>query len=360
MYYTIILHDNRLRRGTIFRSIIIIFSVLVCILAGCTSGEQDREIFVHDGANLLMPEQEKRIAELNSALLADLDIHIVVDILEQSPEDIDQKATELFDAYSLGIRTHGNKGVLFLIDPQGRQVRLEIGYDLEGIFPDGFVGYIERRQMVPFFVSGAVGAGIEAAVELLVGRALGEIDVGRYVLTEDLPETSGHFSGGAGAKTAVEIGSRDPEKEPTPLNVTFTAQPTPDETLQRYKEALRLHIKDPNLGIYTPATRVFFSTWIVTDAQQDNELSELTLHSVYSVFKKDNLTVFVFPVEDRRISPYFFFRDDSGWMLDFASMSRYIGFNHKNQWFFRTTDHEYMFAFGDYFFDRNGFPHEKK
>lgn len=46
-----------------------------------------------------------------------------------------------------------------------------------------------------------------------------------------------------------------------------------------------------------------------------------------------------------------------GWMLDFAAMIRWIGFNHKNQWFFRATEHPFMFAFDDVVFDRHGFPH---
>ena len=43
-------------------------------------------------------------------------------------------------------------------------------------------------------------------------------------------------------------------------------------------------------------------------------------------------------------------------MLDIASMSRLIGFNHGNQWFFRDRDHEFMFAFEDLRFDESGFP----
>jgi len=42
-------------------------------------------------------------------------------------------------------------------------------------------------------------------------------------------------------------------------------------------------------------------------------------------------------------------------MLDFAAMNRSVGFNHKNQWFFRTSEHDFMFAFNDIVFDRNGF-----
>lgn len=45
-----------------------------------------------------------------------------------------------------------------------------------------------------------------------------------------------------------------------------------------------------------------------------------------------------------------------GWQLDFASMSQSIGFNHRNQWFFRSREHPYMFAFADWGFDSHGFP----
>jgi hypothetical protein len=34
----------------------------------------------------------------------------------------------------LGRKTGGARGMLFLVDPQGKAVRLETGYDLEGIF----------------------------------------------------------------------------------------------------------------------------------------------------------------------------------------------------------------------------------
>jgi len=38
-------------------------------------------------------------------------------------------------------------------------------------------------------------------------------------------------------------------------------------------------------------------------------------------------------------------------------MSHLIRFNHKNQWFFRSFNHEFMFAFDDVGFDQNGYPY---
>jgi hypothetical protein len=67
-----------------------------------------------------------------------------------------------------------------------------------------------------------------------------------------------------------------------------------------------------------------------------------------------------YPVSNRHAHPFFFRRGERGWMLDFAAMNRTIGFNHKNQWFFRTTDHPFMFGFEDLTFDRHGFPHRQR
>jgi hypothetical protein len=33
--------------------------------------------------------------------------------------------------------------------------------------------------------------------------------------------------------------------------------------------------------------------------------------------------------------------------------------NRKNQWFLRTPEHGFMFAFNAMVFDRNGFPHKR-
>ncbi|MBN2297970.1 MAG: TPM domain-containing protein [Deltaproteobacteria bacterium] len=334
----------------------VLFTIL-CMVYACTWLSRDDHT-VHDEASLLTETQKTRINSLCRELINDLDIDIVIDILDKSPENIDEKATEIFNRRAVGRNTQGNKGVLFLIDPHGRQVRLEIGYDLEEIFPDGFVGYIERRQMSPFFQDGRVGEGIEATMELLVGKALDTIDSGAYNLDNESVSTSKYYSGGAGAKQTIAIGEGINPALTSQDAAMFSAQPSPKETLEKYKEVLKNHIKDPDLGIYTIQTRAFFSDWLVTDAQQDNELNDLEHNAMQSCFQKDNLAVITFPVEERSRAPYFFRRDTSGWMLDFASMNKIIGFNHKNQWFFRNTGHEFMFAFENITFDKHGFPHK--
>jgi uncharacterized membrane protein YgcG len=341
-----------------------IFLFSVTMFAGCTENSAPPKssgiTFVVDQAALLSQAEKNHIIQLCRALLKDMDIHIMAVVLKQRPVDIDNQAVELFQEYGVGRTTNGAKGVLFLIDPSGKQVRIEIGYDLEPIFTDGFTGYIERRQMAPFFQAHKIGAGIEATVELLVGRALGKIETSDYAKEKDKDQTGQFLSGGAGSRMNVEIGSTAIEKQASPLAKKYPAQPSVRDTLDKYIEVLRLHIKDPNLGIYTPETRKFFSQWVVTDAQQDNERRIITRAlSTAEIFTKDNLAVIRFSPDDRQASPFFLEKGGPGWMLDFASMTKLIGFNHKNQWHLRQTNHNYMFGFKEIYFDKNGFPHKK-
>ena len=324
---------------------------LLVLLAGCPSRQELP--LVDDRAGLLAPERVARLTAYHDRLLGDLDIHFQLTVLDKSPGDLDQAAVELFERLLLGETTGGARGVLLLVDPQGGQVRLEIGYDLEGIFPDGFVGYVEREQLTPFFAADRVADGIEATVELLVGRALGEVPAD-YRGGVELE----HLSGGGGARVAVAIGSGAEAKEVVEERGRFAAQPTPRATLERYLEVLQSHVKDPELGIYTPETRAFFAKWLVTDAQQDNERKGLEANLPEAEERiAGDLAVLRFPVDNRQSAPYLFRQSAEGWQLDMAAMSRLIGFNHKNQWFFRAVDHEFIFAFDDLRFDENGFPY---
>ena len=86
--------------------------------------------------------------------------------------DIDLFTVDLFDELNVGSRSATGRGLLLVIDPAQDLVRLEVGYALEGIFPDAFVAYVQHRQMVPFFRSKRLGDGILATTELIIDRVL--------------------------------------------------------------------------------------------------------------------------------------------------------------------------------------------
>lgn len=151
---------------------ILVLMLVGVLLVGCQRSDDQS---IEDRAGLLTSLERQRVASFAHSLLQNHDIELKVVVLKKAASDLDQKALQLFDNFGLGRQTRGAHGLLLVIDPLGQQLRLEVGYDLEGLYPDGFVGYVENRQMTPFFQAGRVGAGIEATVELLIGRAAGGI-----------------------------------------------------------------------------------------------------------------------------------------------------------------------------------------
>lgn len=335
-------------RADNYRTIILV--IMSCLLISCSKGGE--QSFLEDQAGLLGEAQKQYLKDYNNALLHDLDIHFKLIILAEQTADIDEMAAAVFG--NLGKKTSGSKGLLFLVDPQGKQARIEVGYDLEGVFPDSFVGYIEEKQMVPFFKVGKVGIGIVAATELFVSRVQRSIAGEQFDPSQEIADQR-YFSGGGGAKVSVDIGSGEHDKV-SQAGGQYQAQARPEETLKEYMRVLRAHEKNPQLGLFTPETRAFFRKWVVTDGQQDNELRSVEQATPESVVISGDYAVIRFPVEERNQPPYFFRKGAEGWMLDFWTMSNVIRMNHKNYYHFKSFEHPYRFAFSDWKFDNNGFP----
>lgn len=326
--------------------------VISCLSASCT-GADDLE-FLDDQADLLSKESRQRIIAYHRALLTDFEIHCKIVTLARPSEDLNGAAVDLFD--DLGASTGRARGLLFLVDPLGEQVRIEVGYDLEHIFPDAFVGYIERRQMVPFFQRGMVGAGIEATEELFITRIQRSSTGQPFDAATELGSI-GHYTGGGGARQEVAIGSGRLADQPATADPdSYQPGATPEQSLAVYRQVLLDRVKDPNLPLYTQHTRKFLSSWVVTDAQQENALRSLSEATVDQVLVSGNQAVIRFPVLHRTHPPYFLENHGQGWELDFATMNRVIRMNHRNMWHFTSQEHRYMFGFTDWKFDPNGFP----
>ena len=75
-------------------------------------------------------------------------------------ESIEGYATRVFDAWKLGKKGKDN-GVLLIVVPQDRRLRIEVGYGLEGTLPDVVASRIIRDVMTPAFKGGDYDRGIE-------------------------------------------------------------------------------------------------------------------------------------------------------------------------------------------------------
>jgi uncharacterized protein len=90
-----------------------------------------------------------------------------------APEDMASYAQRVADTWKIGRKQVGD-GVLLLVVKNDRAVRIEVAKALEGAVPDLAARQIIDRAIVPAFRANDYAGGLDAAVDLLMGRIRGE------------------------------------------------------------------------------------------------------------------------------------------------------------------------------------------
>lgn len=163
------------------KKFVLILAVGLCLL--CGSGVlADSEALppypkltgrVVDEAGILTPFQKSEL----EGMLAMLEPRQVVAVSLKSlrGKEIEEYGLALGRHWGIG-RKGVDDGVLVLIAPNERQLRIEVGYGLEGILTDIKCGQIVRNKMLPLARSGdydlALRAGAQAVADILNGNTV--------------------------------------------------------------------------------------------------------------------------------------------------------------------------------------------
>ena len=128
---------------------------------------------VNDFANVIdqasRAELDRRIRALREATGDVLAIATVPTF--QPYGSIEEYAVKMFENGGRGIGDKGkDNGLLLLVAVQDRKVKIEVGYDLEGIIPDGFAGQTIREAVTPAFRQERYGAGLLDAATRMINR----------------------------------------------------------------------------------------------------------------------------------------------------------------------------------------------
>ncbi len=201
------------------------------------------------------------IAAYHARLLEDHDIDYRV-FTVGAAGDIERLSHEQFGALGVGSASRSGRGLLLVIDPAGDRVRLEVAAALEAIYTDGFVAYLQHRQMVPFFEAGRVADGILATTELIFARAQ-EAAAGQAFDAV----TAKPFSLGGGASTAARL-RQGREQITTPAGQVAPGA-TPEATVAAYLAAMGARNASADLALYSRDTRATLGSWTITPAQMD-------------------------------------------------------------------------------------------
>jgi uncharacterized protein len=129
---------------------------------------------VVDDAHILSDAARDRITALSKAHEAATTNQVVVlTVPTVGDASIEEYAVKVFEAWKLGQKGRDN-GVLVVVAPQDRKMRIEVGYGLEETLTDGAAGEIIRTWMTPAFKAGDYDKGIEDGVAAIVARLEGK------------------------------------------------------------------------------------------------------------------------------------------------------------------------------------------
>ena len=103
---------------------------------------------------------EQRLQDVETKTSSEIAVATVKSLDGMSVEEY---ANRLFKEWGVG-QAKTDNGVLILVAPNEREMRIEVGYGLEGILPDGLAGEIRDEQFLPRFLDDDYAAGITAGV----------------------------------------------------------------------------------------------------------------------------------------------------------------------------------------------------
>lgn len=183
------------------------------------------------------------------------------------PETVDpsEYAAGLFSEWKIGQKADG-RGVLFLFIEETGTLKIEVGYGLEGIYPDGFVGSFQDN-LKNYFVGEYFGDFVSGMITEMVNRAmhkdsLAEMKntVSEQTLEKETLDKDSFLSGGAGTikggffpDAANKLKMIRPIKAQT--KAKYDQHQDPMEVIRRYVESLDLGINSPDLGLLTEGSR---------------------------------------------------------------------------------------------------------
>ena len=88
-------------------------------------------------------------------------------------KSIEELSLEIARGYKLG-QKEDNNGVLLVVAPNEKKVRIEVGYGLEGVLTDAVASEIINSVMIPEFKNGKMSEGVKDGVLSIIKVASGE------------------------------------------------------------------------------------------------------------------------------------------------------------------------------------------
>ncbi|ODT89472.1 TPM domain-containing protein [Phenylobacterium sp. SCN 70-31] len=149
-----------LPRRFAFSAALVALLLLIPVLAFAAPNFPPLTGRVVDEAKLLSPATETKLSDELAALEAQTGHQVVVaTVPDLQGYEIEEYGYQLLRAWGIG-RAKEDDGVILLVAPAERKVRIEVGYGLEPVLTDALSSVIIRREILPAFKAGDFEKGI--------------------------------------------------------------------------------------------------------------------------------------------------------------------------------------------------------
>lgn len=124
---------------------------------------------INDFADIIPPAYEEQMNSLAHEVLEKADAALtVVTVKDIGGADIDEFTNRLYERWGVGKKGE-DRGAMILVALKERRIRIEVGYGLEGVIPDGLAGQIRDQAIVPYLKKDEFGPGLFNGLSALAG-----------------------------------------------------------------------------------------------------------------------------------------------------------------------------------------------
>lgn len=124
---------------------------------------------INDFAGIIPPPYKEKMDVLAQEVLTKTGATVTVATFKDIGDaQIDEFTNRLYEAWGVGKRGE-DRGVMILVALKERKLRIEVGYGLEGVIPDGVAGEIRDKAMVPYLSKGEFGVGLLNGLAVIAG-----------------------------------------------------------------------------------------------------------------------------------------------------------------------------------------------
>ncbi len=150
---------NRHKKSGFFLLITLVFSLAVG-LAYAERPIPKAKGLVNDFGDVIPASHEQKLVALTTELLQKTKVPVVVVTMPDiDGAEYNDYANRLYQTWGIG-KKGADEGVLIFVTVKERKMRIETGYGVEGILPDGLVGAIRDKYMLPYLKQNKFGEGL--------------------------------------------------------------------------------------------------------------------------------------------------------------------------------------------------------